>query len=50
MFVGSFSPSDYDQFQVDTETAIKQFQDANVTNLLIDLTDNGGVSSHNILV
>ncbi|KAJ7594181.1 hypothetical protein C8J56DRAFT_1002138 [Mycena floridula] len=42
MFVGSFSPSDFDQFMTDTVSAIDAFKEAGVTRLLIDLTDNGG--------
>ncbi|KAI0053221.1 hypothetical protein FA95DRAFT_941421 [Auriscalpium vulgare] len=41
MFIGSFE-GDYTQFQTDTVAAIAQFQASGVTNLLIDLTDNGG--------
>ncbi|KAI0058356.1 hypothetical protein BV25DRAFT_1919409 [Artomyces pyxidatus] len=42
MFVGSFEPDDYVGFQTDTVAAISQFQAANVTHLIIDLTNNGG--------
>jgi len=42
MFVGSFSPADFDQFQADTVAAITAFKAAGVTQLLIDLTNNGG--------
>ncbi|KAF8153237.1 hypothetical protein B0H34DRAFT_97367 [Crassisporium funariophilum] len=42
MFVGSFSPADFDQFQADTVAAINDFKAAGVTQLLIDLTNNGG--------
>ncbi|KAF5339039.1 hypothetical protein D9758_014119 [Tetrapyrgos nigripes] len=42
MFVGSFSPDDFDQFQKDTVDAIDSFKAAGVTRLLIDLTNNGG--------
>ncbi|KIM41633.1 hypothetical protein M413DRAFT_411566 [Hebeloma cylindrosporum] len=42
MFVGSFSPSDYSQFQVDTVAAVNAFKAAGVSQLLIDLTNNGG--------
>jgi len=42
MFVGSFAPSDFFQFQADTVSAINAFKAAGVSQLLIDLTDNGG--------
>ena len=42
MFVGSFEPRDYNGFQSDVEKAINQFKTAKVTNLLIDLSNNGG--------
>lgn len=41
MFVGSFE-GDFNQFQTDTDAAIKQFQASGVTHLLIDLSNNGG--------
>lgn len=42
MFVGSFSPADFDQFQADTVAAVASFKAAGVSQLLIDLTNNGG--------
>lgn len=42
MFVGSFEPTDFNQFQFDVQAAVENFQAANVTRLLIDLTNNGG--------
>lgn len=45
MFVGSFEPDDYNGFQSDVEKAIKQLQKAKVTNLLVDLSNNGGKRS-----
>ncbi|KAF8884228.1 hypothetical protein CPB84DRAFT_1686015 [Gymnopilus junonius] len=42
MFVGTFEPNDFNQFQVDTAAIISEFQKAGVTQILIDLTDNGG--------
>ncbi|THU97635.1 hypothetical protein K435DRAFT_753812 [Dendrothele bispora CBS 962.96] len=42
MFVGSFEPDDFDQFQTDVVDAIDSFKAAGVTRLLIDLTNNGG--------
>ena len=41
MFVGSFE-GDFIGFQTDVVNAFNKFQAANVTHLLIDLTDNGG--------
>lgn len=41
MFVGSFE-GDFNQFQTDTDAAIKQFKASGVTHLIIDLTNNGG--------
>ena len=41
MFVGSFE-GDFFQFQTDTDAAIKSFQAAGVTRLIIDLSNNGG--------
>ena len=42
MFVGSFEPDDFNGFQSDVEQAIQQLTEAKVTNLLIDLSNNGG--------
>ena len=42
MFVGSFSPDDFAGFQTDAVATIESFKAAGVTNLLVDLTDNGG--------
>ncbi|KAG6836074.1 hypothetical protein H0H93_011655 [Arthromyces matolae] len=41
MFVGSFE-GDFDGFQADVVNAITAFKEAGVTQLLIDLTNNGG--------
>ena len=41
MFVGSFE-GDFNQFQTDTASAFNSFKKAGVSQLLIDLTDNGG--------
>ena len=41
MFVGSFE-GDPDQFQHDVDAAINEFKGYGVTNLLIDVTNNGG--------
>ncbi|KAL1948464.1 hypothetical protein VTO73DRAFT_12539 [Trametes versicolor] len=42
MFVGSFEPDDFDQFQTDVQATVTQFQEAGVSQLLVDLTNNGG--------
>ncbi|KAF9557813.1 hypothetical protein CPC08DRAFT_639808 [Agrocybe pediades] len=42
LFVGTFSPLDFDQFQADTVAAVNSFKAAGVTQLLIDLHGNGG--------
>ena len=42
MFVGSFEPDDFFQFQTDVQSTITQFQQAGLTQLLIDLSNNGG--------
>ena len=42
MFVGSFYPEDYYGFQSQVAEVVSSFQDAGVTQLLIDLTNNGG--------
>ncbi|KAH9012207.1 hypothetical protein EDB84DRAFT_1645112 [Lactarius hengduanensis] len=42
MFVGSFAPVNFSQFPVDVEAAVRQFTASGVTNLLIDVTNNGG--------
>ncbi|KIP04036.1 hypothetical protein PHLGIDRAFT_121058 [Phlebiopsis gigantea 11061_1 CR5-6] len=41
MFVGSFEGNFID-FQVDAQAAINQFKESGVTQLIIDLTNNGG--------
>ena len=42
MFVGSFDPEDYYGFQTQVADVVSAFQEASVTQLLIDLTNNGG--------
>ncbi|OCH94582.1 hypothetical protein OBBRIDRAFT_100132 [Obba rivulosa] len=42
MFVGSFEPDDFNGFQFDVEAAIKQFKAEGVSQVLIDLSNNGG--------
>jgi len=46
MFVGSFEPDDFDQFQKDVADAIDSFKASGVTRLLIDLTNNGGMKHY----
>jgi hypothetical protein len=41
MFVGSFG-GDPIQFQFDVVDAMNQFKSSGVTNLLVDVTENGG--------
>ncbi|KAI0299441.1 hypothetical protein B0F90DRAFT_1810686 [Multifurca ochricompacta] len=38
----SHSPSNFNQFPLDVEAAVNQFKKAGVTNLVIDVTNNGG--------
>lgn len=49
MFVGSFEPTDFNQFQFDVQAAVQDFQAAGITRLLIDLTNNGGKSAQPLL-
>ncbi|KAI8989136.1 hypothetical protein BD414DRAFT_415407 [Trametes punicea] len=42
MFVGSFRPDDFFQFQRDVHAAVAQFQREGVSQLLIDVTNNLG--------
>ncbi|KAF9011868.1 hypothetical protein BDQ17DRAFT_793629 [Cyathus striatus] len=42
MFVGSFEPDDFGSFQTDTVAAINAFKVAGVSQVLLDLTNNGG--------
>jgi len=44
MFVGTFEADDdaNNQFPADIEAAVNDFKSSGVTNLLIDVTDNGG--------
>lgn len=41
MFVGSFE-GNFSQFPLDVDAAVRQFKASGVTNLLIDVTNNGG--------
>ena len=50
MFIGSFASGDPNQtiqFPSDVDAAVKEFKSSGVTNLLIDVTNNGG--SHRIV-
>ncbi|TBU42204.1 hypothetical protein BD309DRAFT_201633 [Dichomitus squalens] len=42
MFVGSFEPDDFNGFQTDVQSAFKEFEQADVSQLIVDLTNNGG--------
>ena len=42
MFVGSFE-ADTNQFPLDVQAAIEQFKASGVTNLVVDVTNNGGL-------
>ncbi|KAH9169340.1 hypothetical protein EDB89DRAFT_1908637 [Lactarius sanguifluus] len=48
MFVGSFEGV-FSQFPRDVDAAVKQFKASGVTNLLIDVTNNGGLFLHQFL-
>lgn len=41
MFIGSFE-GNFTQFQLDVDSAVQQFTASGVTNLIIDVTNNGG--------
>ena len=41
MFIGSFE-GNISQFQSDVDAAVQQFTASGVTNLIIDVTNNGG--------
>jgi hypothetical protein len=43
MFVGTFAPADFYQFQTDVQSIVTYFQKAGVQKLLIDVTNNGGM-------
>jgi hypothetical protein len=42
MFVGTFAPANFTQFQFDVQSIVSYFQGAGVTKLLLDVTNNGG--------
>ena len=44
MFVGSFEPDDFFQFQTDVQDTFNEFQSAGLSQLIIDLSNNGGAS------
>ena len=45
MYVSTFSPANFEQFQHDVEDAVKEFTSKGVTKLIVDLHNNGGKSS-----
>ena len=45
MFVGSFEPDDFNGFQTDVQSAFQEFEQAGVSQLIVDLTNNGGAYS-----
>ena len=42
MYVGSFA-EDLNQFPLDVQAAVEQFKASGITNLLVDVTNNGGL-------
>lgn len=42
MFVGSFEPDDFFQFQTDVQDTFDEFKQAGLKQLIIDLSNNGG--------
>ena len=42
MFVGSFEPDDFFGFQTDVQSSFADFQSKGATQLIVDLTNNGG--------
>ena len=45
MYVSTFSPDNFDGFQRDVESAVKEFTSKGVTKLIVDLHNNGGTDS-----
>jgi hypothetical protein len=43
MFVGTFDSDDLNQFPADITAAFAQFKASGVKNILIDVTNNGGL-------
>jgi hypothetical protein len=52
IFVGTFDSNNnndtFNHFQVDVRNAINQFKSSGVANLLIDITNNGGMYTYSI--
>lgn len=46
MFVSSFEPEDANAFMTDVQTAFTQFKSKGVSQLLLDLTNNGGTYTY----
>lgn len=44
LFVGSFASGDFDGFQRDVAKIMQRFKDANLTQLIVDVTNNNGAS------
>lgn len=42
MFVGSFEPDDFSGFQTDVQSSFAEFESKGVSQLIVDLTNNGG--------
>ena len=42
MFVGSFEPNDFDGFQTDVQSSFAEFKSKGVSQLIVDLSNNGG--------
>ena len=42
MYVSTFKPNNFEQFQRDVESAVKEFTNKGVTKLIVDLHNNGG--------
>jgi len=42
MYVSTFKPNNFEQFQRDVESAVKEFTSKGVTKLIVDLHNNGG--------
>ena len=42
LYVSSFSPNDYDKFQLDVQASLTDLKEKGATRLLIDTSNNGG--------
>ena len=49
MYVSTFMPDNFEQFQRDVESAVKEFTSKGVTKLIVDLHNNGGEFSVSFL-